>query len=332
MTKASTVGTSFVPSRMTAGGDRGGEHEDVLAPLLRPHRAQQPDGDRGRGRRGTTTTSRTGRTCQRAATIRQTGRGQVAHHARTRSAAPAGPRRCRGPWPARGRRRRPPPRASSRTAAAAMPAVIRVWTNPGRTTSDPGAGALQRVAEALGERVEAGLGRAVDEVVLAGPFPGDRREHDEGAVALPAERGPHGEAARRPRRRSWPPRRRRPRPGRRRSRPGRRGRRRRGARGRCRASVEHVVDDPLRGRRRHGPRRRRSRPWWRPGARSSSASGFAASASRRRARRCGSDGRPAAGRWRPRSPRCRRARASTGPPRARPAWKLLEVGCDRLRL
>ena len=49
----------------------------------------------------------------------------------------------------------------------------------------PGAG--EGVAEALGEGVEACLGRAVDVVPLPRPLAGDRREHDDGAVALDAQ-------------------------------------------------------------------------------------------------------------------------------------------------
>ena len=58
-----------------------------------------------------------------------------------------------------------------------------------------GAGPGEGVAEALGEPVEPGLRRAVDEVRLADPLAGDARQHDEAAVALAAELGGDGEAA-----------------------------------------------------------------------------------------------------------------------------------------
>ena len=62
----------------------------------------------------------------------------------------------------------------------------------------PDAGADQRVAQALGEGVEPGLGGPVDEVGLAGPLAGHRREHDQAAVALAAQAAGHGQHGRRP--------------------------------------------------------------------------------------------------------------------------------------
>ncbi len=47
--------------------------------------------------------------------------------------------------------------------------------------------AVQRVAEPLGEGVQAGLGRAVDEVRAAGPLTGHRGEHHQRPVALGAQ-------------------------------------------------------------------------------------------------------------------------------------------------
>ena len=108
---------------------------------------------------------------------------------------------------------------------------------PGPDDEDADAAALQAVAESLAERVEAGLARAVDEVRLPGPLAGDRRQHDDPAVALAAHRlrqrdehrhrtgvvgldDPDRLGARRSRRR-----------------PGRRARRTRRVRGRCRRSA-----------------------------------------------------------------------------------------------
>ena len=77
-----------------------------------------------------------------------------------------------------------------------MPAVMRVCTKPGPHHHHPGAGADQGVAQALGEGVEAGLGRAVDEVASCGPA---RRRPTR---ARPGCRGPgRGGGRRRPGRR-----------------------------------------------------------------------------------------------------------------------------------
>ena len=64
------------------------------------------------------------------------------------------------------------------------PAVILGRTNPGRTTITCTPGAVQRVAQALGEGVQARLAGAVDEVRRGGPAP--RRPR----TARPASRGP----------------------------------------------------------------------------------------------------------------------------------------------
>ena len=58
-----------------------------------------------------------------------------------------------------------------------------------------GARSGEGVAEPLGEAVEPGLRRAVDEVGLADALAGDARQHDEPAVALAAELGGDREAA-----------------------------------------------------------------------------------------------------------------------------------------
>jgi hypothetical protein len=50
------------------------------------------------------------------------------------------------------------------------------------------------VAEPLREAVEAGLRRAVDEVGLPHPLAGDRRQEDDGAVALLAHPASDGQA------------------------------------------------------------------------------------------------------------------------------------------
>ena len=73
---------------------------------------------------------------------------------------------------------------------------------PGPHDHDPGAGADQRVAQALGEGVEAGLGGAVDVVGCAGPLGRDRRQHDQRAVALGAQAVGDDQAATTRRRRS----------------------------------------------------------------------------------------------------------------------------------
>ena len=141
---------------------------DVLGPLPRAQRpdvAADPRGRRaatpGRGLESSTISGPT-----RRATAASGGGGAW----RTPSAGAAGPRRsrCRARGPASPARR--PPRASSTNGWASMPAVMRVWTKPGRTTMTRAAGADQGVGQALGERIEAGLGRSVHEVGLAGPL------------------------------------------------------------------------------------------------------------------------------------------------------------------
>ncbi len=110
--------------------------------------------------------------------------------------------RAAGPTPCRSRARGPRTICSATASGvvakgwASMPAVMRVCTKPGRTTMTRAPVPDQRVAQALGEGVETGLGRAVDVVGLAGPLGGHRRQHDQRAVALGPEPLGHHQARR----------------------------------------------------------------------------------------------------------------------------------------
>ena len=72
------------------------------------------------------------------------------------------------------------------SGAAFMPAVIFVWTKPGRTimTCTP---LPARRSPRPWSTVDAGLRRAVDEVGLAHPLAGDRRQQHDRAVALASQ-------------------------------------------------------------------------------------------------------------------------------------------------
>ena len=66
----------------------------------------------------------------------------------------------------------------------------------GANDQHPGPGSYERVTETLGKGVETRFRRPVDEVGASGPFAGDRREHDQGAVALGPQPGGHHQARR----------------------------------------------------------------------------------------------------------------------------------------
>ena len=109
---------------------------------------------------------------------RQTGPGRWRNTANTRRNAP-GTQIVRRPA-------RSPLTTAAATAsgvvaigAGSRPAVIDEATKPGSHDEHARAAAGERVAEALGERVEAGLRRPVDEVRLADPLTGDARQHDQ---------------------------------------------------------------------------------------------------------------------------------------------------------
>ena len=80
------------------------------------------------------------------------------------------------------------------SGCALRPAVIFERTNPGRTISTMAPAAGERVAEPLGEAVEACLRRAVHVVGLAHPLAGDARQDDQATVALAAELRRHDRA------------------------------------------------------------------------------------------------------------------------------------------
>ena len=130
------------PRDRDAGGDDQHERSDTTAIARSTH-----DGDPG----------------PHSGSLRYIGRGRWRSTANTNRSAPGTQIVCARPPSARRSRRRPP-RRSSRTAPACSPAVIRVRTNPGRTTSTRDAGRRARVGESLRERVEPGLGGAVDRV------------------------------------------------------------------------------------------------------------------------------------------------------------------------
>ena len=96
-------------------------------------------------------------------------------------------RRPRRRCAARRRCRRRPCPPSWRTDRRACPAVICVRTNPGRTIRTLAPLPTSESAEALAERVGAGLRGPVDEVVLPGPLAGHRGDDRERPVALRAE-------------------------------------------------------------------------------------------------------------------------------------------------
>ena len=105
---------------------------------------------------------------------------------------PREPRPCGRSRPALGRSCRRPPRASSTSAGASSPAVIRVVTNPGLTTSTRAPVPAEGIGEALGERIEPRLRRRRrSHCSPRGRSRGEAREHDErpaAALTQPAKR------------------------------------------------------------------------------------------------------------------------------------------------
>ena len=113
-----------------------------------------------------------------------TGAGWTAPQIRPPGAVPPHPRRSRA-------RRRPRP-AWWRAAGGARRRPGRCARSPGRTSSTR----LPPCSESASPRpkaIQAGLGRPVHEVGLAGPDCGDRGQHHDGAVALSAHPGGGGE-------------------------------------------------------------------------------------------------------------------------------------------
>ena len=211
--RRSSVSSEELAARRARRRRRRGEDEHVLDPLLRPGQLDQADDERRRPRRRR---DRAGRSAQvrvdavlmaagltsLADSLRHTGRGRWRKTVNTYRNVP-GTHTMSFP-PAR------PSATASATAsgvvdsgAGSMPSVIEVCTKPGRTTrrrrrcrraSRRGPGRRRR-APALDD--------AVDEVRLADPLAGDRRQHDDRAVALLLQPPADVEQGRDRRRCSW---------------------------------------------------------------------------------------------------------------------------------